>query len=431
MNHDGTNTETTTSPHPRPELLADLIDRSPYDYYAMMRGKGDLVWDDSVKAWFAASYETAKTVFTDEDTYARPAPIDVVPSEKYVRIIGEAHSSGLKGEVRLEHRKWWLSLFSKQAVEAYRVGIITDVLDDSIDRFADLGHADLVADYCSRVSIRVIAGILGLPWRDDDWITRLRATMNARDRYQTLLYATPDKAREVADEALAASFDTDALLAPYIEAGRSRDDLGIMSRIWRDESLKDWSKAEIYSLVRIFFSAGSDTTRTAMSNALYLALTTEGLADTIRQADPRLLGSFIEESLRLYGTVHFRSRIVQRDVELAGVQLHPGDTVIGAMASADRDEKFFEDPLEVHLDRKNQRQHLAFSAGIGACAGAAMARVELSEGVARVLRRLPDIRLDSSGPPPVMVGHLFKLLMPINVVFTPVPVGTGPSETAA
>ena len=77
----------------------------------------------------------------DEDTFARPGPIDVVPSEKYVPIIGgPRHPSGLVGQERLDHRKWWLGLFNKKAIEAYRSGLIADIVDAQIDRIAPVGQ---------------------------------------------------------------------------------------------------------------------------------------------------------------------------------------------------------------------------------------------------------------------------------------------------
>ncbi len=139
----------------------------------------------------------------------------------------------------------------------------------------------------------------------------------------------------------------------------------------------------------------------------------------MRHADARTVGNFIEEALRLVGTVHFRNRICQRDVDLEGAQVHEGDKVAAVIGSGNRDATRFDDPDEVNLERKNPRQHLAFSVGIGACAGSPLARVELQEGVSRIVNRLENLRLDPDAPKPGLEGSIFKLTTPVHVLFTP------------
>ena len=71
------------------------------------------------------------------------------------------------------------------------------------------------------------------------------------------------------------------------------------------------------------------------------------------------------------------------------------------MASANRDADQYPEPDKVDLNRSNPRSHIAFSAGIGACAGAALARAELQEGISRIVNRLRDLRF-APVPPPVL-----------------------------
>jgi len=397
--------------------LGDTVDKCPYDYYAEARAREKVTWEDPTKNWVAASYNAVRDVLTDEDTFARPLPTQIVPSEKYSRIVASPFS--LVGEERLEHRRWWLQIFNPREIERYRAGVVSEIVEATIGDIAPRGRAELVQDYAERVSDRVIAGVLGLPWRDNDYMTELRTNLNKIEHYKGIVYLKPEEAIPHAEIALAATYEVDRLLHPYMEERKTTNDDSIISRVWRDAALDGWTEDSRYGLVRTFFAGGSDTTRTSMVNTLHLLLTTPRMLQKIRHADARTVGNFIEEALRLVGTVHFRNRICQRDVDLEGAQVHEGDKVAAVIGSGNRDATRFDDPDEVNLERKNPRQHLAFSVGIGACAGSPLARVELQEGVSRIVNRLENLRLDPDAPKPGLEGSIFKLTTPVHVLFTP------------
>jgi cytochrome P450 len=399
--------------------LGDTVDKCPYEYYGEARTRNAVTWEEPTKNWIAASYNAVRDVLTDEETFARPLPTEIVPSDKYARIVASPFS--LVGEERLAHRRWWLQIFSSGEIERYRVGVVADVVDATIDEIAPQGRAELVQDYAERVSDRVIAGVLGLPWRDNDYMTEMRLNLNKIEHYKGIVYLKPEDAIPHAEVALAATYEVDRLLRPYMEERKESADDSIISRVWRDDALDGWTEEARYGLVRTFFAGGSDTTRTSMVNALHLLLSTPGMLQKMRNADARTVSVFIEEGLRLVGTVHFRNRICQRDSELEGAQVHRGDKVAAVIASGNRDPSRFDDPDEINLDRKNPRQHLAFSVGIGACAGSPLARVELQEGISRIVNRLENLRLDPDAPGSELEGSIFKLRTPVHVLFTPQP----------
>jgi cytochrome P450 len=397
--------------------LGDTVDKCPYDYYAEARARNAVTREEQTNNWIAASYNAVRDVLTDEDTFARPLPTEIVPSQKYARIVASPFS--LVGEERLAHRRWWLQIFNPREIERYRADVVSGIVEATIDEMAPRGRAELVTDYAERVSDRVIAGVLGLPWRDNDYMAELRANLNKVEHYKGIVYLKPEDAIPHAEIALAATYEVDRLLRPYMEQRKTTADDSIISRVWRDDALDGWTEDARYGLVRTFFAGGSDTTRTSMVNALHLLLITPGMMQKVRHADARTVGVFIEEALRLVGTVHFRNRICQHDTELEGAQVRHGDKVAAVIGSGNRDATRFDDPDEVDLERKNPRQHLAFSVGIGACAGSPLARVELQEGVSRIINRLENLRLDPQAPLPGLEGSIFKLTTPVYVLFDP------------
>ena len=62
------------------------------------------------------------------------------------------------------------------------------------------------------------------------------------------------------------------------------------------------------------------------------------------------------------------------------------------LASANRDERQFENPDALDITRQNNR-HLAFGQGIHYCLGAPLARLETQIAINAILRRFPHLRL--------------------------------------
>ena len=69
-----------------------------------------------------------------------------------------------------------------------------------------------------------------------------------------------------------------------------------------------------------------------------------------------------------------------------------GTTVLCSMASANRDERAFDDADEMDLARR-PNTHLSFGVGPHSCLGQALARTELQVVLEVLLRRLPTLEL--------------------------------------
>jgi cytochrome P450 len=121
------------------------------------------------------------------------------------------------------------------------------------------------------------------------------------------------------------------------------------------------------------------------------------LQDRIR-GDEALVRNFVEETLRLEAPVQGLPRLVKKDTELGGVLLTKGDTLMLRYGAANRDERQFERPDDILLDRENPGAHLAFGSGIHHCPGAPLARQELNRGILALLHRMENFRLCSSHP---------------------------------
>ena len=395
--------------------LVDVDGKCPFAYYEAARAREHLAYEEATGKWVAATHSAVSRVLTDEDSFPRLLPEQIVSDPKYVRTV--ATPSFLTGEDRLRHHRWWLEIFNPRELRAYRDGVVATVVDAMIDKFGGEGGADLVHQFAEPLGDRVIAAVLGLPWDDDDWMAELRANFDKAERYKASIYLKPEVAKPLAEEALDGTYRIDDLMRPYVELRKAHPDDTVMSRAIHDDAMAGWDDEALYGLLRTFFTGGSGTTSIQLVNAIYLMLTTDGMRDAVAQGDERLTARFVEEALRLLPTNHFRVRMVAEDTELEDAHLHPGDAIAALIASGNRDESRYPNPDRVDLTRANGRQHLTFSVGIGACVGSGLARVILQVALTRLVARLDNLRLDPSGGAPTLGGSMFRQITPLTVLF--------------
>ncbi|WP_326642390.1 cytochrome P450 [Streptosporangium sp. NBC_01755] len=109
--------------------------------------------------------------------------------------------------------------------------------------------------------------------------------------------------------------------------------------------------------------------------------------------DPELLPGAVEEALRMSKFAESAlPRYASADIEIGGVTIRAGDLVLCDHGSTAFDDRVFEDPERFDVTR-SPNPHLVFSHGMTYCIGAPLARLEISEVLARLLPRLPSMRL--------------------------------------
>jgi len=143
----------------------------------------------------------------------------------------------------------------------------------------------------------------------------------------------------------------------------------------------------------VTFAGGIDTTRNMLVTCMHKLATSPELQTAIRGRQERI-NAFIEEMLRLDGSVQGITRVAASDVALEGGSLLPrGANLIVSVGSANRDPEIWEDPDEFQMDRANINRHIAFGVGRHLCIGMHLARSELQIAIRLLLDRLSDIRL--------------------------------------
>lgn len=397
------------------DSLLSTKDKVPHAFYEALRAKGRVHWDEQMKGWLALGYEECKYVLSNEDVFRHPyadADATMVEVKGGVRNI-----TVLQGEEHDRMHRYVMQMFSPRNMSLYIDQHIVPTTDYLIGRFENDGKAELFDQFCKQLPCRTFMSLFGMDSRDDDF---LHHVMELHDTIMEWAGGRHYLGPEVTERALAASRELNHILVPYIRLSREnpRDDL--LGRLWSEAPglFDDVTEEDMIAICRELYLAGSDTTVLAMANAIHMLLTDGELFRTVA-ADPRgaVMGNFIEEVMRTHGSVEYRYRIANRDVELGGAQIAKNQVVFTINAAANRDPEHYSEPGAVDLQRQRPRDHLAFNIGPRICVGAGLARAEMRIGLASLIERLPGLRLDPAAQPPAFTGFFTRAYRPLHVLF--------------
>jgi cytochrome P450 len=172
---------------------------------------------------------------------------------------------------------------------------------------------------------------------------------------------------------------------------RRRHPLGATDLLTRLLQEAELTESELLQNCVFLLNAGHETTTNLIGNGLYLLLNHPESAARLR-SDPQLIGTAVEECLRMESPNQLGNRLVTERVTIGGVALEPGTYLTLCIGAANRDGQEFPDPERFDIARRPNR-HLGFAAGAHACAGMGVARLEAHIALLRTVQRLPRLRL--------------------------------------
>jgi cytochrome P450 len=157
-------------------------------------------------------------------------------------------------------------------------------------------------------------------------------------------------------------------------------------------------------LLLTILSAGADTTYITMANLL--RAWAEFPAEFRKvQNNPKLVRNAFDESLRWDSPSRMAGRIATVDVPIDDM-IVPAGTRVGLMfAAANRDPRFWDDPLTYRVGR-DLKHSLGFGYGVHACVGRTLAYMEADALFGALVRELDSIELAGEIEPwMTTVGH--------------------------
>ncbi|SDR19011.1 cytochrome P450 [Thermostaphylospora chromogena] len=283
-----------------------------------------------------------------------------------------------------EHQHWrrlvgkWFTARRMTAMRPAMTRIAEDLVDDMVERGAP---ADLRAGLGFPLPVYVICDMLGVPAADRDRFSYWSDTLLNLTRY--------DKAEIDAAQAEFFQYMSDHVAAKRAEPGED-----LLSELIAAGGPEDGGLSDLQILVTgmALLVAGHETTANMIGKMVAMLLADRSRWEALL-ADRSLIRTAVEEALRFDANAGFGlPRYLKEEIEVSGVVLPRGTTVICSMAAANRDESVFEDADRMDLTR-SPNPHLAFGSGFHSCLGQALARTELQVVLEVLLRRLPTLEL--------------------------------------
>lgn len=366
----------TTPSTSAPRLPWDPKD--PYPFYERRRRDGDVVWDDTAQAWLVLGYHAARQVLgepgwtsdprANPDTRAAIAALGSEMVDRSMLLTDGANHRRLRDSVR--------DVFTPSFIAGLTDGVQT-IAESVIDHLTAGTPFDFMGEIALPLPLTVAAEWLGL---DPDNADLLRAESPAIIR---MLGALADS-EEI--DAGAAAFAT--LIAEFLSLAadrRAHPGEDLLSFIAADRELE---LDDVVITAILIAVAGHETTANLLGAGIIRLLqpSEDGarVIDNLDSTDSALLN----ELLRLDGPVQATARTATQDQRICGAEIATGQPALVVIAAANRDPGVFDQPDHLRPGRGGPTP-LSFGYGAHYCLGAALARLETTVALRRILGRNP------------------------------------------
>ncbi|MBI3785766.1 MAG: cytochrome P450, partial [Deltaproteobacteria bacterium] len=264
-------------------------------------------------------------------------------------------------------RKLMSQAFRPRAIERLRARV-GDLVDQLLDRVAERGEMDVIADLALPVPSTVICEMMGVPLGDRERFTQWTTLA-------THLLASAILPPDALARAGAAALELANYFTTLIAERRQHLGDDILSDLIRAEEAGDrLSEGELLSQSIGLLIAGFETTIGLIGNGALALLRHQDQLERLRR-NPQLIVSAVEECLRYDGPIMLTVRVTREDTRF-GDRVIPRDRAVMCMlAGANRDPEYFPDPDRFDITR-NDADVLGFGGGVHFCLGAHLARME-------------------------------------------------------
>jgi cytochrome P450 len=382
-----------------PQLAQD-----PYDYLAALRSRNPVFREPHYGVVAVTGYQEAVEAFRDTDSFSacvsiggpfpplpfEPAGDDITAqiSENRHRFPIFEHMVTMDPPEHTRARSLLARLLTPKRLKENEEYMWRQA-DRQLDEFLTGGRCEFLGEYAKPFATLVIADLLGVPETDREMFRETLAGHKTPGSRVGALDHEP-----VGINPLEWLEDT---FGEYIADRRRAPREDILSAL-AATPYPDGVMPEIIEVVRpatFLFAAGQETVTKLLSAAVRVLAERPELQRVLRE-DRRLIGSFMEESLRTESPTKVDFRLARKATRLGDLDIPAGTVLMLCIGAANRDPRKFAEPDEFRLDRRNAREHIAFGRGVHTCAGAPLARAEGQVTLNRMLDRLRDITIDDT-----------------------------------
>ena len=379
------------------------LQQDPYPVYQWLRDEHPIYHNERLGFWAVSRYDDVKRVTREWQEFSNREGVDIDHTETLLAPGGIDELDPPSHDAIRKLMQFW---FSPKSIRAQLMSSLQDEVTRITTQLRELDEFDVVEEFAWQLPTFVVSRLFDLPAQERPVIRSLMRPVFRR------FPDDPNPPQEALDAGVAiAEYLLDAIRTRRRQSPHERNDL-LSVLVCSELDGVPLSDAQVLSQAAFLFIAGSATTQDNIASLLYLlARHPDERAKLL--ADGSLIPNAVEESLRFESPVQNLRRVSNHRFELHGVSVPAGATVVSILGSANRDERYWDDPERFDVSR-TPRRHLAFAEGIHHCLGAPIARFETQVAIEAILREMPDYEI--AGEPERAVNHIGRGLasLPIN-----------------
>lgn len=369
--------------------LSSAVQANPYPYYAALRETAPVYFNEQLGWYIVSRYEDVvaitknPAVFSSARAIVRPERLDEAEkvAPQALRFLRKGVLISEDPPTHTKTRGLVTRAFTPKRISEMEPRI-RQLARELIAQLPRSGEFDLIKDLAEPLPVIVIAEMMGVEperrhdfkrWSDDTIATGLALVRGEE------LSGIERSVREMND-----------YMAQALESRRHqpREDLiqALLDNGVREGVL---SLNDAVDFCRLLLVAGNETTTNLLGNGMRALLShPEQYQRLVRE--PSLITNAVEEMLRYDSAAQALFRKTTQAVEVAGVHIPAGASVLLLFGSANRDPRKFQEPDRFDVAR-NVVGQVAFGHGIHFCLGAPLARLEAKVVLEELLT--PDRRL--------------------------------------
>ena len=390
----------TNAEPPQINLFDVETQRCPYDAYQTLRDEAPVYNMPGTPMYVVTRYADVREVLMDPvrfrstalDQNMRNSPADVERGKMIhdrFAANGWVPSPALGARDDPDHKNI-RSMFN-QAFKPSKIKEIDPQVEglayELIDGFLDEGHCDWVKQFCVPLPLFIIGEQMGAR-REDMW--KIKGWTDAFF-HRISMMLPEDKHMEMIDREIEAQH----YFQPIFEKLRDNPDDSLIS-VLVNTVIEEWGRPlndnELHAeMMADTFVGGSETTTNALASGMKLLIENKDVWQQLKSDPDKYMKTFVEEVVRLESPVQSLMRFTHEEQEVAGVTIPAGAVINVRYAAANRDERQFECPEQIDLERPKAGSHMGFGSGVHHCLGAPLARRELTWGFTAAVDRFEDM----------------------------------------
>lgn len=360
-----------------------------YETYRRMRDEAPVYYNDEYDFYALTRHEDVAPAFKDFDTYSSAYGIDLhtirngLPTNTGPRMIIFMDPPSHRNMRSLLNK-----VFTPRAIMAEKDNVI-DRVDKYLGRLDPDGF-DAVQEFTAPFPVEVITTMLGVPEEKAQQVRHWIDESLTREVGQV----------ETSEHAMQANIEQAMFYFDLVAKRRSdpQDDLFsklVQAELERENGEMDkLDDLEIAAFASLLGGAGAETVTKLVGNAVYLFGKHQDQWQEL-QEDRNKISRAVEELLRYEAPSQYNVRRNMRDVHLHDMTIPEGSPVFLIGGSANRDERAWTDADKFDINRdRSEATNLGLGYGIHSCLGAALARLESTIALEKLLDFMPRFEVD-------------------------------------